>query len=47
MRKCLLVTFIGMVLAINLYGFVKHIIDQFEEPEMEVNKGYTTVIYME
>lgn len=47
MRKFLLVTFIGMVLVINLYGVVIRIIDNFEAQKVKVDKGYTAVIYVE
>ena len=44
MRKVLLVAFIGIVLALNLYGFVNEFIfDQDFEAE---NKGYR-IVYME
>lgn len=47
MKKFLLVTLIGMVLAINIYGIVNEIIDYYEESnQVEVYKGYT-VVYME
>lgn len=46
MRKMLLVTLIGMVLAINLYGFVNDIVDYYKAKEVENNKGYT-VVYVE
>lgn len=52
MRKFLLVVFVGIVLAINLYGLVNNIIGYLEAREIEeqdpgVNKGYVTVIYVE
>lgn len=47
MKKFLLVTFIGMVLAINLYGLINKIMDVYEAQKVDaVDKGYT-VVYME
>ena len=47
MKKFLLVTFVGMVLAINIYGIVNKIRNDYEESNpVEVDKGYITV-YME
>lgn len=47
MRKFLLVTLLGMVLAINLYGIVQEIVSFYESKHVEdTYKGYTTV-YME
>ena len=44
MKKFILVLFIGMVLAINLYGIVNKIISYYEANSVEeVYKGYTTV----
>jgi 4-hydroxybenzoate polyprenyltransferase len=45
MKKFLLVVFIGMVLAINLYGFATDIIKAFEEVEEDNQVG--TVVYVE
>ena len=47
MKKFLLVVFIGMVLAINLYGLVNKVISYYESQQVEeINKGYT-IVYME
>ena len=47
MKKFILVVFIGLVLAINVYGVVETIKDYLEgDVTVEVDKGYTTV-YME
>ena len=47
MKKFLLVVFVGMVLAINIYGIVNKIMDYYEESEpVKIDKGYITV-YME
>lgn len=47
MKKFLLVVFVGMVLAINIYGIVNKIMNYYEESNpVEINKGYVTV-YME
>lgn len=44
MKKFLLVLFVGMVLAINMYGIVNKIMDYYEESnQVEIYKGYTTV----
>lgn len=46
MAKFILAAFIGMVLALNLYGIVNVIFDQdLQELEAE-NKGYR-IVYME
>lgn len=42
MRKLLLVVLIGMVLAMDLYGFVNEFISEAKE----IDKGYT-IVYME
>lgn len=44
MRKLLLVTLIGMVLAMDLYGLINEFISELKETE--IDKGYT-VVYME
>ena len=47
MRKLLLVTLLGMVLAINLYGLINELISNYEMKHVEeINKGYT-IVYME
>lgn len=47
MKKFILAVFIGMVLAINLYGVVNNIMTYYESKDVaEINKGYTFV-YME
>lgn len=47
MRKMLLVTLIGMVLAMNLYGLINQIISDYEARHVEeIDKGYT-IVYME
>lgn len=44
MKKFLLVTLIGMVLAINLYGLIDNIMDYYESKNVEEPyKGYVTV----
>lgn len=43
MRKLLLVIFIGLVLAMNLYGIVNEAIDIYEEKFADEIKGYTIV----
>lgn len=46
MRKFLLVTFIGMVLAINIYGIVTHFkVDDIQE--VDHVEETTTAIYVE
>jgi hypothetical protein len=45
-RKCLLVVFIGMVLAINIYGIVhKHTIEEVKEVDHIAES--TITVYME
>ena len=44
MRKCLLVTLIGIVIAMNLYGMINELISMLEAKE--IDKGYT-IVYME
>lgn len=44
MRKLLLVTLIGTVLVMNLYGLVSEFISNYESEE--IDKGYT-IVYME
>lgn len=47
MRKFLLVTLLGMVLAMNLYGIITKMISEYEAKNVEENyKGYT-IVYME
>lgn len=47
MRKFLLVTLIGMVLAMNLYGIITKVISEYKATQTQQNyKGYT-VVYME
>ena len=46
MRKFLLVTLIGMVLAINLYGIVNELMKD-EIQEVDHIKETTTIVYME
>ena len=43
MRKLLLGVFIGLVLAINLYGIVNEAIDIYEERFADEIKSYTIV----
>lgn len=44
MRKFLLVTLIGMVVAMNVYGIIHDIIEHFEEDEVvEIHEGYVKV----
>lgn len=45
MKKFLLVIFIGMVLAINIYGFAMDIMSQIEQEKAE--SEVATVVYME
>ena len=46
MRKFLLVIFIGMVLAVNLYGIVnKFMVDEVKE--VDHIEETTTIVYME
>ena len=49
MRKFLLATLIGMVLVMNLYGFVNQIIDNIESKNEDMNRwdGVATVVYEE
>ena len=47
MKKFLLVTFIGMVLAINLYGIVTNIIEAVTYVEPDPLEGIATVVYTE
>lgn len=47
MKKLLLVVFIGMVLAINLYGIVKELIDEEEIVEVNHIKETTVTVYVE
>lgn len=46
MRKFLLVVFIGMVLAINLYGFVNEIISKISVEDVK-DEVATVVYYVE
>ena len=47
MKKLLLVSFIGLVLAINIYGLVNKIISIYEAKNVEeMYKGYT-IVYTE
>lgn len=46
MRKFLLVTLIGMVLAINLYGIVNELMKD-DIQEVDHIKETTTIVYME
>ena len=47
MRKFLLVTLLGLVLAMNLYGIITKLISDYEAKNVEeIDKGYT-VVYME
>ncbi len=45
MKKCMLVVFVGMVLALNVYGIVDKLVNNVEDCNcIEVS---TTVVYME
>ena len=47
MRKFLLVTLLGMVLAMNLYGIITKVISEYKATNQEqIYKGYT-IVYME
>lgn len=46
MKKFLLVLLVGMVLAMNLYGFVNHFMDE-EVEEIDHIEETTTTVYME
>lgn len=46
MKKFLLVTMIGLVLAMNLYGFVNQFMDD-EVKEIDHIKETTVTVYME
>lgn len=43
MKKFLLVVLIGMVLAMDIFGLVKEVIDYFEAKEEVVDRSVTTV----
>lgn len=45
MKKFLLVTFIGIVLAINLYGITTNVIEMIKEHQRDNNVA--TIVYME
>lgn len=47
MKKFLLVTFIGVVLAINVYGIVTDILAEINAKEIDPLEGVATVVYME
>lgn len=47
MRKFLLVTFIGMAVAINLYGFAKEIYNTYFIEDTDVMESVVEVIYVE
>lgn len=47
MRKFLLVVFIGMVLAINLYGIINKILMAFEAEEPNYMDEVVTIVYEE
>lgn len=46
MKKFLLVILIGMVLVLDVYGFVKERIDHVEETENVVDR-HVTIVYVE
>lgn len=47
MRKFLLVTLLGLVLAMDLYGLITNIISNYETKQVEeINKSYT-IVYVE
>lgn len=46
MKKFLLVTMIGLVLSMNLYGFVNHIVKD-EVKEVDHIEETTVTVYME
>lgn len=46
MRKLLLVTLIGMVLALDIFGAVKQIVSMFEEKEVDTIPA-ATIVYVE
>lgn len=45
MKKCVLVVFIGMVLAINIYGIVDKLVSNVDD--CNCIEASTTTIYME
>lgn len=45
MKKLILVLFVGMVLAINVYGIITDIIEAIQEAEAE--SQVATVVYVE
>lgn len=45
MRKGLLVTFAGLVLAMNLFGIVKHVVNELQE--LIHGEETTVTVYME
>lgn len=47
MRKFLLVTFIGMAVAINLYGFAMDIYNEYFVEDTDVMDSVVEVIYAE
>lgn len=47
MKKFLLVTFIGMVLAIDLYGIAMDIMEAVNKVETDPLDGIATVVYEE
>lgn len=46
MKKFLLVFMIGMVLAMNIFGIAKEIIDYFESKDETIDKSFT-IVYVE
>ena len=47
MRKLLLVTLIGMVLAMDLYGFITELISNYESKQVEESHTSYTIVYTE
>lgn len=47
MKKFILVVFIGMVLAINLYGIVTDIVKEINKVKIDPLQGVATVVYEE
>ena len=45
MKKCMLVVFVGMVLALNVYGIVDKLVNNVED--CNCIEASTTVVYMD
>ena len=47
MRKFVLVVFIGMVLALDVFGIAKDIKEAFEKEQKDPLDGVATIVYVE